>query len=382
MEQAKEGLISKKEAVLRVTPAQIDFFLHPQFSSSALEGLEPLTTGLNVSPGAAVGVAAFDADLAERWASEGRKVVLVRPETKPDDVHGMLAATGILTSSGGRTSHAALVARQFGKPAVVGAAEIQIDLSKRSLAVGHDTIREGDWISVDGTTGKVYRDEIQTSPPDIDNDWLSTLLEWADEFRTLAIRVNADHPEEAVRARSYGATGVGLCRTEHMFFDPDRLPIVQRMITAPTPAERREAIAELLPYQREDFAGLFRAMDGHPVIIRLLDPPLHEFLPNFDELTTSKTDLQLRLVNARDLAEVDGLVDELTAVRTMLDRVADLRETNPMLGSARSQARSATAGTHSNANSGHLPRRRPTCRPRVAKSAPKSWFRSSVMPRK
>ena len=317
---------------MRVSPAQIDFFLHPQFSSDALDAATAVAKGLNVSPGAAVGVAAFDADLAERWASEGRDVVLVRPDTKPDDVHGMLAAKGILTSSGGRTSHAALVARQFGRPAVVGVTEIEIDMSARSFSIGSLVVHEGDWISVDGATGKVYVGQIETTAPDIENEWLATLLGWADEFRTLGVRANADDPVEAERARRYGASGIGLCRTEHMFFDPERLPIVQAMITAPTPAERREAIAALLPLQRSDFAGMFRAMDGQPVIIRLLDPPLHEFLPSFDELTRSATDLRLQLINASDLVSVDALVEELTSVRTMLDRVDDLRETNPMLG--------------------------------------------------
>ncbi|MGF1597941.1 MAG: pyruvate, phosphate dikinase [Acidimicrobiales bacterium] len=332
VEQAEEGLISREEAVLRVTPDQIDVFLHPQFSSGALERATPLTTGLNVSPGAAVGVVAFDPDLAVRWAGAGRSVVLVRPETRPDDVHGMLAAAGILTSSGGRTSHAALVARQFGRPAVVGANEIDIDLVARVLSVGRTEIREGDAISVDGTTGRVYRGAIDTIDPDIDNPWLSKLLQWADGIRTLGVRANADDPVEAERARRYGAAGIGLCRTEHMFFDPERLPIVQRMITALTTAERREALEALVPFQRGDFVGLFRAMDGLPVIIRLLDPPLHEFLPSHDELSRTAADLQLRLVKAGDLETVERLVDELTEVRALLARVNELRETNPMLG--------------------------------------------------
>lgn len=332
VDQANEGLISRQEAVTRVTPEQIEFFLHPQFSAAALAEASALTAGLNVSPGAAVGVAAFDPDLAVRWSAEGRDVVLVRPETKPDDVHGMLAATGILTSSGGRTSHAALVARQFGKPAVVGAHEIDIDISARTFSVDHAVVHEGDWISVDGTTGNVYCGQIDTKAPDIDNPWLSALLEWADEFRVLGVRANADDPVEAERARSYGATGIGLCRTEHMFFDPARLPIMQQMITAPTPAERREAVAALLPLQRSDFEGMFRAMAGQPVIVRLLDPPLHEFLPSFDELTRTATDLQVGLMNAQDVETIDRLVEELTVVKTMLSRVEDLRESNPMLG--------------------------------------------------
>jgi pyruvate, orthophosphate dikinase len=329
---AREGLITREEAVLRVAPEQIDFFLHPQFARAALDHARPLAAGLNVSPGAAVGVVALDPDLAVRWAAEGRDVLLVRPETKPDDVHGMLAAVGILTSSGGRTSHAALVARQFGKPAVVGATGIDIDLGGRTVTVGTQVMKEGEWLSVDGTTGRVYAGKIETTDPDLDNPWLATLLGWADEFRTLGVRANADDPVEAERARRYGAAGIGLCRTEHMFFAPDRLPIMQRMITAPTTAERREAIDALFPLQRDDFVGLFREMAGHPVIIRLLDPPLHEFLPSFDELSTRAADLRLRLVRAGNLDAVDALVDELTEVKALRARVEDLREVNPMLG--------------------------------------------------
>lgn len=332
VELANEGMISREEAVLRVSAEQLDFFLHPQFEREALGAANALTTGLNVSPGAAVGVAAFDPDLAERWVAEGRQVVLVRQETKPDDVHGMLAAAGILTSSGGRTSHAALVARQFGKPAVVGANEIEIDMAMRTFTVGSHEVHEGDWISLDGTTGRVYLGEIPTMAPHIDNEWVTTLLGWADEFRTLDVRANADDPVEAERARSYGAKGIGLCRTEHMFFDPERLPIVRQMITAETRGERREAINSLLPLQRADFIGMFRAMAGDPVIIRLLDPPLHEFLPSFDDLSRSAADLQIRLVHAQDLQQVEALLDELTEVRAMLERVDRLRETNPMLG--------------------------------------------------
>jgi pyruvate,orthophosphate dikinase len=332
VDQANEGLITREEAVRRVTADQVDFFLHPQFDRDAIGQATPLTSGLNVSPGAAVGVVAFDPDLAERWAKEGRQVVLVRQETKPDDVHGMLAATGILTSSGGRTSHAALVARQFGKPAVVGASDLDIDMTARSFTVGRTEIHEGEWISVDGGTGRVYEGQIATVDPDIDNEWLATILEWADEFRTLGVRANADDPIEAERARQYGARGIGLCRTEHMFFDPERLPIVQQMITALTPAERREAMDALLPLQRGDFIGMFRAMAGDHVIIRLLDPPLHEFLPSFDDLTRQAADLQIRIVHAENLRALETLLDELAKVRSMTARVAALRETNPMLG--------------------------------------------------
>ncbi len=332
VDQANEGLITRAEAVQRVTPQQIDVFLHPQFDAKDLARLTPVAHGLNVSPGAAVGVVALDPDLAERWAGEGRAVLLVRHETKPDDVHGMLAAVGILTSAGGRTSHAALVARQFGKPAVTGAAAIDIDLNSRSFSVGDTVVHEGDWVSIDGTTGEIYVGEVSTVAPDLDNEWLTTLLGWADEFRTLGVRANADEPAEAARARSYGASGIGLCRTEHMFFDPERLPLVQRMITAPTLVEQREAIDALLEFQREDFVGIFEAMDGLPVIIRLLDPPLHEFLPSWEELHRKTTDLQLRLAHAADLVTVETLVDELSDTRAMLSRVEALHESNPMLG--------------------------------------------------
>jgi pyruvate,orthophosphate dikinase len=333
VELAEEGLITREEAVLRVAPEQLEFFLHPQFSTAAKAGHEVIARGLNVSPGAATGVVAFDPDLAERWAKQDkREVLLVRPETKPDDVHGMLAAKGILTSSGGRTSHAALVARQFGKPAVVGASALSIDLSARIMRAGRAEISEGEWISIDGTTGEVFKGKLETAVPDMDDEWLSRLMRWADEFRRLGVRANADYPEDAQRARKYGAEGIGLCRTEHMFFQPERLPTVQRMITTRSPAERREAVDALLPFQRQDFAGLFRAMDGLPVIIRLIDPPLHEFLPSFEELTRELADLQIRITGARTLGEVEEIIGKLSETRAMLDRVGSLREANPMLG--------------------------------------------------
>jgi pyruvate,orthophosphate dikinase len=333
VEMADEGLITKEEAVLRVKPEQIEFFLHPQFSAAAKAEHDVIARGLNVSPGAATGVVAFDPDLAERWAKESeREVLLVRPETKPDDVHGMLAAKGILTSSGGRTSHAALVARQFGKPAVVGASELKIDLRTRVMHVGEIEIREGDWVSIDGTTGEVFSGKLDTVVPDLEDEWLSRLMGWADEFRRLGVRANADYPGDAERARKYGAEGIGLCRTEHMFFEPERLPTVQRMITSRLPAERREAVDALLPFQRADFAGLFRAMDGLPVIIRLIDPPLHEFLPSFEELTRDMADLQIQIINARTLGEVEEITEKLVTTQGMLERVGSLRESNPMLG--------------------------------------------------
>ena len=330
---AEEGLIDKTRAVMRIQPDQVDFFLHPQFSLEAKQNATILASGLNVSPGAAVGAVAFDPDLAEEWAKEhGRDVIMVRPETKPDDVHGMLAANGILTSRGGRTSHAALVARQFGKPAVVGVSDLQIDLSARTMAVDGTEVEEGDWISIDGTTGDVYLGKLDSVVPDIEDPWLMKLLEWADELRRLEVRANADYPVDAERARAYGAQGIGLTRTEHMFFESERLPIVQTMIMAESPAERREALEALLPLQRADFDGLFRAMDGLPVIIRLIDPPLHEFLPEHRVLTRLLADHKIRLSHAGTLDEIEELLGQVEEEEHMLARVEALHEANPMLG--------------------------------------------------
>ena len=332
VDMANEQLISREEAVRRVKPDQIDFFLHPQLEADAYREHEPIASGLNVSPGAAVGIAAFDADTAERWSRDGRPVVMIRPETKPDDVHGMLAAQGIVTLKGGRTSHAALVARQFGKPAVVGAEKLTLDMEQRELHVDSTVIREGEWVSIDGTHGRVYEGQLPTAVPDLENPALLQILAWADEFRRLDVRANADYPRDAERARSYGATGIGLCRTEHMFFETSRLPIVQRMIVAQAASERSEAIQELLPLQREDFAGLFRAMAGHPVVIRLLDPPLHEFLPDYDELIQDLADLKVQIQHHRSMGEIDQALEEIRTKQDFLERVEALRESNPMLG--------------------------------------------------
>ena len=337
VDMADEGIISKAEAVRRVTPDQIDFFLHPQFSASAKKEAKEdgrlMATGLNVSPGAAVGVVAFDADLAEKWAKEeGKKVIMVRPETKPDDVHGMLAAQGILTSRGGRTSHAALVARQFGKPAVVGVLALEIDMINRVMRVGDLEVKEGEFIAIDGTIGEVFVGQMATNVPDISDPYLIKLLSWADEFRTLGVWANADYPHDARRAREYGAQGIGLCRTEHMFFEAERLPIVQKMIMTDSPTERRAALEALLPFQREDFKGLFKAMDGYPVIIRLIDPPLHEFLPGHDELAEEIADHKIRLSKAGTLKEINDLLRKLEEEEHILARVESIRESNPMLG--------------------------------------------------
>ena len=334
VDMVEEGLITKEEAVQRVKPNQVDFFLHPQLDNEAIKTAQVIAEGLNVSPGAAVGVIAFDADTAERWAKEeGRDVIMVRPETKPDDVHGMLAANGILTSRGGRTSHAALVARQFGKPAVVGVSELEIDLTGREMSIGEElVVKEGDWISLDGTTGIVYLGKLNTVVPDIKNPYLIKLLEWADEIRKLGVWANADYPRDAERAREYGATGIGLCRTEHMFFEAERMPIVQKMIMAKTTVDRNEALEQLLPLQRGDFEGLFRAMDGYPVIIRLIDPPLHEFLPSYEELVQDLADLKVRTQHYHTLSEIDAALSEIRVKQDYLERVEALREMNPMLG--------------------------------------------------
>jgi pyruvate,orthophosphate dikinase len=347
-----ENLIDKQTAVLRVTPEQVDTLLHPQFNAEnkalAKENGRFFCSGVNASPGAAVGRVYFDADTTERMAKEeNQQTIMVRPFTKPDDVHGMLAAQGILTSEGGATSHAAVVARQFGVPCVVGASAVKIDLDRRVMHVGELVVTEGDWISVDGTTGEVYLGQLDKFAPSLDEQKeLLNLLDWADEicatpgvragegpgFPTLGLQIwaNADYPKDAERARQYGAKGIGLCRTEHMFFEQERLPSVQRMILAKTSEERTEALNELLPHQRKDFEGLFTAMDGLPVIIRLIDPPLHEFLP-------AAEDLQDQIITKRVQSVADYLLGkgeskEVVELEHLLHAVESMHESNPMMG--------------------------------------------------
>ncbi|MGB3965413.1 MAG: pyruvate, phosphate dikinase [Planctomycetota bacterium] len=336
VELAREKRISRQEAVLRVQPEHVDHFLHPQFTAAARTAAKAkgllLVTGLNVSPGAAIGQVAFDADTAEQWAKrDGKQVILVRPETKPEDVHGLLAAQGVVTSHGGRTSHAALVARQFGKPAVVGALQLAVDpAAGRMTGPGDVVVAAGDWLSIDGTTGEVFVGKLPTVVPDVADPFLLQLLAWADAERRLGVRANADYPHDAERARRFGAEGIGLCRTEHMFFEAERLPIVQAMILAKNAEERAPHLARLLPLQRADFAGLFRVMDGLPVTIRLIDPPLHEFLPDHDRLVRETTALATRLeLHAGD---EPALQKDLAKSTRMLGKVDELREENPMLG--------------------------------------------------
>ena len=328
VEMVEEKLISREEAVLRVTPDHILNLLHPQFETEEKANAKSkglfIAKGVNASPGAAVGIAAFDADVAEKWGKAGRAVIMVRPETKPDDVHGMLASKGILTSRGGATSHAAVVARQFGVPCVCGAESLDIDLKSRSLRVGSTVIREGDTISIDGGSGEVFVGEIKRVEPDFAREtYLQKLLTWADEFRRLGIYANADYPKDARRARDYGAEGVGLCRTEHMFFQEERLPIVQAMILSEPGSEEETAeLQKLQVFQHDDFYGIFKAMDGLPVIIRLLDPPLHEFMPNHEQLALRAAGLRILGDRPKELERIEEL---MTAVK-------GLEEFNPMLG--------------------------------------------------
>ncbi len=342
VDMAGEGLITKEEAVARITAENVDTLLHPQFEEDAKKVAEKSGTliakGVNASPGAAVGQVYFDADTAEKFAKEQHQdTIMVRPFTKPDDVHGMIASKGVLTSEGGATSHAAVVARQFGIPCVVGASAIKIDLEKRVMTVGETVVKEGEWISVDGTTGQVFAGRIPMSMPSLEEQTdLMALLKWADEIcarrnirmgpkgfptRGLQVWANADYPKDARRARSYGAVGIGLCRTEHMFFEPERLPIVQEMILSETGAGRTAALNKLLPHQRQDFDGLFEAMDGYPVIIRLIDPPLHEFMPDEEKLLEE-------VVTMRVKGETDGL----KAREDLLAAVKGMHESNPMMG--------------------------------------------------
>jgi pyruvate,orthophosphate dikinase len=342
VDMANEGLITKDEAVERITPENVDTLLHPQFNNDAKKVAEQegklIAKGVNASPGAAVGQIYFDADMAEKMAKEGKQdTIMVRPFTKPDDVHGMIASKGVLTSEGGATSHAAVVARQFGIPCVVGASMIKIDLERRVMNIGDLVVKEGEWISVDGATGQVFLGKIAMTTPSLEEQTeLLVLLKWADEIcarknmrvaakgaptRGLQVWANADYPKDAQRARTYGAVGIGLCRTEHMFFEPERLPIVQDMILSGTSDGRTAALNKLLPYQRKDFDGLFEAMDGYPVIIRLIDPPLHEFMPDEEKLLEE-------VITMRVKGETDGL----PAKENLLESIKGMHESNPMMG--------------------------------------------------
>jgi pyruvate,orthophosphate dikinase len=318
VDMVRENLINKEEALLRIDPASFEQLLHPRLDPGAPK--EVIGRGLAASPGAAAGTVVFDADEAEKLGAEG-KVILVRPETNPDDIHGLVAAQGVLTSRGGMTSHAAIVARGMGKPAIVGAESIRIDEeAKQFVADGGATVHAGEVITIDGSTGEVIKGRVPVIDPTLTGE-VQELLAWADEVRTLGVRANADYPRDARKALEFGAEGIGLCRTEHMFMEEERLPIMQQMIMASTERDRRKALDRLLQFQKEDFKGLFRVMGSLPVIIRLLDPPLHEFLPSLEELLVEVTEMRIR-GDGKALEEKEAL----------LRRVQALREFNPMLG--------------------------------------------------
>jgi pyruvate,orthophosphate dikinase len=339
VEMAEEGMIDKKEAVLRVAPNQLDQLLHPVFDAPSLKKLTLVANGIAASPGAAVGRCAFSADDAVELAKNG-PVILVRKETTPDDIHGMDVAKGILTAVGGKSSHAAVVARGMGRPCIVGAGSITISERDKAFTttVGGKplTVKEGDWISIDGTTANVYLGKAQTNEPDPNSSYFGKLMKWADTFRgSFGVRANADIPRDAKAARLFGAEGIGLCRTEHMFFAEDRIPHVQAMILARDEKSRRAALKKLLPMQRKDFAGLFTAMDGFPVVIRTLDPPLHEFLPKREDLMVDLARLPYADSKAKkEMSEKYRISvgDLKKALPPLLHRVEELHEFNPMLG--------------------------------------------------
>ena len=331
-----EKLITPKDAVLQVDPESVSQLLAPMFDPKAWKALPVATKGLPASPGAAAGQAVFTADHAVEWARQGKKVILVRKETVPDDIHGMFVAEGILTATGGMTSHAAVVGRQMGKPSIVGAGALEISEANRQFKVGGHTVKEGDYVSFDGLTGEVKLGQVATQPSEIlqvisgkmkaaDSPLykrFDQLLGWADKFRRLGIRANADQPDQAETAYAFGARGIGLCRTEHMFFGEGRIAIVQRMILADNEADRRKALDELLPMQRDDFYGVFKGMHGEPVTIRTIDPPLHEFLPKREDL----------MVDIARLEAKNGDKKTLEEKHKLLRRVEQLHEFNPMLG--------------------------------------------------
>ena len=313
IDMVEEGLLTEKEAVLKVDPAQLDALLHPQFEPVSLKNAPVIAKGLNASPGAATGRVVFSAERAGEMVKDGKPVILVRQETSPEDIEGMVVASGILTSRGGMTSHAAVVARGMGRCCVAGAGSVKVNEAKKYFEIDGKKYHEGDYISLDGSTGYVYGGEVKTMDATVSGDF-AKLMAWADKFRSLKVRTNADNPRDAKTAYDFGAEGIGLCRTEHMFFEGDRIKAMREMIVSKTLEERQKALGKLLPMQREDFVGLYEEMQGYPVTIRYLDPPLHEFLPTEEE-------------DIKDLAKEMGIsFDELKAT------VDSLHETNPMLG--------------------------------------------------
>ncbi|MEM3067614.1 MAG: pyruvate, phosphate dikinase, partial [Thermoplasmata archaeon] len=325
----KEKIIDKEEMIMRVDPSQVDQLLHPQVDEKASKTI--IAKGLAASPGAGIGKVVFDPDTAVSLSQKGEKVILVRPETMADDVHGIAVSQGVLTSRGGMTSHAAVVARAMGKPAVVGSEEVKIDMQSRSFTSRGFTVKEFDIITVDGTTGSVYYGSVPVSIPGLSPE-LKEFLKYCDDVRKLGVRANANTPEEASIAREFGAEGIGLARTERMFLGSDRLPIMQAMIMSKTREERIEHLNKLLEMQTKDFVEFFRIMDGLPVIIRLLDPPLHEFLPKHLDLINEINELKIKLKEAKSLKEMDGIIDEINGKERLLKIVMGLEEFNPMIG--------------------------------------------------
>ena len=332
----EEGLVSKEQALMMVEPDALNQLLHPVFDAAEKEKYQVLAKGLAASPGAAAGQVVFTADEAVAWEKQGKKVLLVRDETSPDDIHGMSASQGILTATGGMTSHAAVVGRQMGKPSIVGCGDIRPDEERKLFFVGDTKVKEGDWISIDGTLGEILLGQIPTQPSEIIQvitgekktkeseiyqDFIK-LLYWADHVKKLWVRANTDTPEDARIALAVGAEGIGLARTEHMFFERGRLPFIKEMILSETEEDRRKALSKLLPFQKKDFYGLFKAMKGHPVNIRMLDPPLHEFLPRKEDL----------MVELAVLKASKGKKEKIKEVEKLLERVKALSEFNPMLG--------------------------------------------------
>jgi pyruvate,orthophosphate dikinase len=319
VDMVDEGVISKEEAIIRIEPSQLDQLLHPSIDPNAK--LNVVAKGLPASPGAAFGQVVFNADEAAALEKEGKALILVRTETTPDDIHGIIAAKGILTSRGGMTSHAAVVARGMGKPCVCGCEALKIDYANQQIVIGEQVIKGGDVVSIDGSTGRVIIGEVPLIDPELSPSF-QKLLTWADEIKSLGVRANADNPEDALKAREFGAHGIGLCRTEHMFMAKDRIPMVQEMILSDNLEEREIALNKLLPLQQNDFYGILKAMDGFAVTIRLLDPPLHEFLPNAEELA----------VKIVEMKHQGASKEEIRAKELLLRKVRSLAELNPMLG--------------------------------------------------
>jgi len=339
VDMVKEGLIKKEEALQRVTGSHLDQLLHPRIDPAAMAKAKPLAKGLAASPGAAVGQVVFDADTADLAKSGklpapdgngtiaiGKKVILVRDETNPDDVHGMLASQAVLTARGGKTSHAAVVARGFGIPCVAGAEALNVDVHAKTFSVGGTVVKEGDVISVDGSSGEVFLGELPLIEPEVSGAF-GELMSWADSYRTMKVRANADNPRDARQAVEFGAEGIGLCRTEHMFFEAERLPLVQELILTKDEKVRQEMLDKLQVVQQKDFEGIFDAMDGRPVTVRLIDPPLHEFLPSYDELIRETTEIKTRIHMGQK-----GLEGELETKMKLLGEVEAMKEQNPMLG--------------------------------------------------